>query len=228
MQCLIISLLGNSMKMTQVKTSQPSMKMSKVAPVEVKALTAIEEFTKSLGVSEGVVHHEDGKGLKTTPYGLVIDKAKHPSAYKRNKSVADSLGIVLDKNITPENSLKVASGVAKEDSAILRKALPSYKDISAKAQSIVIDARYNTSVNYGKLTTALKNYEVTGEEKYRKEIVLESRRMWTPEGKTEKEYNKGLDNRVAKLLHAKGYIKSLEEAKEFGLALANTDEIPAK
>ena len=199
-----------------------------VAPVKEEAMSTIEEFTTSLGVSEGVVHHEDGKGIKTTPYGLVIDKVKGPAAYANNKAAADELGIVLDENITPEDSLKVASRVAQKFSKGLEKAIPAYKDITPKAQSIVLDAKYNTNVDYKDLTAALKNFEETGDEKYRKLIVKESRRMWTPEGETEKEYSAGLDNRVAKLLHAKGYIKSLKEAKEFGLALANTDEIPAK
>lgn len=199
-----------------------------VAPAKEETMSTVEEFTTSLGASEGVVHHEDQKGIKTTPYGLVIDEAKGAAAYAKNKSVADKLGIVLDGNITPEDSLKVASGVAQEYTEALEKAIPAYKDISPKAQSIVLDAKYNTGVNYKDLTAALKNFEETGDEKYRKVIVRQSRRMWTPEGESKKEFSVGLDNRVAKLLYAKGYITSLKEAKEFGLALADTNEIPAE
>ena len=45
--------------------------------------------------------------------------------------------------------------------------------------------------------------------------------------KDNSKYTAGMDNRAAKAAYAAGLIKNLKEAKEYGLILANTTEIPA-
>ena len=46
--------------------------------------------------------------------------------------------------------------------------------------------------------------------------------------KDNNKYSAGLDNRAAKAAYSAGLIKNLEEAKEYGLELTNTNEIPSR
>lgn len=186
-------------------------------PVAPSAIDYAIDIMPSL---EGKKAHTDMVGIKTAPLGLVIDEKKNPSAYRANKKIADSLGIAFDSTLNEDDAKKIVRGVLATNDAVLSKSIPSYAALQPKHKAIVLDAKYNTGVNFANLAKALSDYEGNPTEELKAKIVAESRR--SSKGK----YVPGLDNRVAKLLHSKGIIADLREAQKYGLGLADTNEIP--
>lgn len=193
-----------------IKTTAPA------TPVQ----TEIDYAVNIMPSLEGTAAHTDMVGIKTAPLGLVVDQSKNPSAYTANKKVADSLGISFDSTLTVDDAKQIVRGVLAENNTMLSKSIPSYSTLKPQHKAIVLDAKYNTGVNFPSLSKALSDYEKNPTEELKSKIVTESRR--TSKGK----YNTGLDNRVAKLLHSNGIISDLKEAQRLGLTKANTTEIP--
>jgi len=171
----------------------------------------INIFLERLAEYEGEFFHTDITGIETAPLGIVI-------ANKQNQSIANSLDITLDKNISLSNAKKIVRERAKQDFTELSNALgDNFTQLNPKYQAIVLDAKFNTGVNYSNLAKNLNNFQSSPTSDNRTAVVNESRRV--VDGKPVR----GLDNRVYKVLYDSGVVSSLADVQS-KLSLANTTD----
>ena len=172
-------------------------------------------YTDILGKLEGVKDHVDHLGIGTKAYGVVNDPENHPTATERNQRVAQSLGINLDTS-TPEETKEVAKKLVQLNEEVLANEVPNWPELTAQSRLFMIDAKYNTNQTFVDLPIALEKYQNNPTKANLKRIGTESRR------KAKGVYSKGMDNRVAKIMKARGLINNIDEARDLGLPLASS------
>lgn len=175
-------------------------------------------YTEALGALEGIENHTDTRGISTNAYGVVNDMKNHPSATKKNRAAAKSLGIDLDK-AKPEQSKQVATYLVEKSAKYLAKKVPNWEKLNDMSKSFMLDFHYNGNIKAIKLPKALERYQQDPSQDNLTAIGREARRFETVNKK--KRYTKGLDNRVAKLMKHFKLISKLDEAKKYGLPLAS-------
>ena len=173
----------------------------------------INIFLQRLPEYEGITYHKDLKGIETAPLGIVINN-------RQNQSIAQSLNIILDKNISVDDAEKIARVRAEQDFEELSKSIGNdFTQLKPEFQAVVLDAKFNAGT-VPKLAKNLVNFQTSPTSDNQTAVIQESRRVI--DGKPVR----GLDNRVFKTLFDSGIVSSLDDVKPI-LTLANTtDRLP--
>ncbi len=171
------------------------------------------QFVKTLSVTEGSKDHKDHLGIVTSAYGMVDDAKRLPGATRRNNNKAVKIYNKHLSSLTTPQKLVVAKAIVKDIITQLTKDISGFNKLDDTMKILVIDAKWNTGVNFKGLTKAGIKYNRHKSNKNLKEVGKQSRR------KAGGKYLRGMDNRVAKLFKLLGLIKTTEEAKELGLPL---------
>ena len=160
-------------------------------------------------------------------YGHKINEAELTSGQIHGIKFIDNEGNFIplteeQKEYIQQKDNEVNVNLARKDGwdETLKKEGLSWDTIDEPYKLALEDLAYNVGGNKAgtkwiKIFKDIKNNDV-------KSFVGNLRR------KDNDEYSAGLDNRAAKAAYAAGLIKNLEEAKEYGLELTNTNEIPSR
>jgi len=173
----------------------------------------INIFLQRLPEYEGTTYHKDLKDIETAPLGIVINN-------RQNQSIAQSLNITLDKNISVDDAEKIARVRAEQDFEELSKSIgDDFTQLKPEFQAVVLDAKFNAGT-FPKLAKNLVKFQTSPTSDNQTAVIKESRRVI--DGKPVR----GLDNRVFKSLFDSGIVSSLDDVKPI-LTLANTtDRLP--
>ena len=126
-----------------------------------------------------------------------------------------TIGINLDTS-TPEETKEVAKKLVQLNEEVLANEVPNWPELTAQSRLFMLDTKYNTDQTFVRLPIALEEYQNNPTKANLKRIGAESRR------KAEGVYSKGMDNRVAKIMKARGLINNIDEARDLGLPLASS------
>ena len=158
----------------------------------------INIFLQRLPEYEGITYHKDLKGIETAPLGIVINN-------RQNQSIAQSLNIILDKNISVDDAEKIARVRAEQDFEELSKSIGNdFTQLKPEFQAVVLDAKFNAGT-FPKLAKNLVNFQTSPTSDNQTAVIQESRRVI--DGKPVR----GLDNRVFKTLFDSGIVSSLDD-----------------
>lgn len=192
-----------------------NMTASKPYKVYYEDYEAVQKALEILGDVEGTELHKDILGIKTSPFGLVLEQG-HP-AFTYNSMLATELGIDLRDDLSLEEYAIVAEKKLRNCAEGLRRSLGdvTWDSLSDNAKAVMIDAKYNTNVDYLDFAQKALAYEADPTEANLKAMINESTRVVN--GKR----IEGLDNRVATVLYHNNYIDSAQEAIKYGLYKAS-------
>jgi hypothetical protein len=172
-------------------------------------------YADILGGLEGVTDHVDHLGIGTKAYGVVNDPDNQPETTQHNQTIARALNIDLT-TAAPERSKLVARKIVQEHEQTLAREVPNWSALTPESRVFMLDAKYNTNQTFVDLPIALEEYQNNPTKANLKKVGTESRR------KAGGVYSKGMDNRVAKIMKARGLINNIDEARDLGLPLASS------
>ena len=178
-------------------------------------VTAAELFIDVTATLESTKNHVDHLGIKTNAYGVVNDPVNKPKLTAHNRKIAKSVGVDLD-TATPEESKKVAVAIIQRISNTLSKTVPNWDKLTPESRVYMIDAKYNTGQTLKQLPKLLEQYQSNPTPELLKKVGAAARR------KAGGKNTKGMDNRVARIMVHQGLIKTIDEARKYGLPLASS------
>ena len=192
-----------------------NMTASKPYKVYYEDYDAVQKALEILGDVEGTETHRDILGIKTSPFGLVLEQG-HP-AFTYNSLLASELGIELREDLHLNDYLAVAEKKLRNCADGLRRSLGdvTWDSLSDNAKAVMIDAKYHTNVDYLEFAQKALAYEADPTDANLEAMIKESTRV------VNGLRIEGLDNRVATILYHNDYIDSVQEAIEHGLYKAS-------
>ena len=159
----------------------------------------VDKYEQTLKYLEGDVHHTDTVDRLTSPYG--VEKTTHKQrisdyAQMNNKKVSE---------LTKKDYLKLSRGIFGEMHQDITNSQPLFKKLTKKQQFAVTSAKYNTGTTYSGWIKAFHKHNQAPSVATLSEVIKQSRRKETPEGKAPR-YTKGLDNRAVRELRESGVV----------------------